>query len=245
MCEAVDGCAAPVVARMHGYALGGGSGLVAAPTSRSPLRTPCSASRRCGSGSSRRSSRRTSSRASAPAPRGATSSPASGSTRHRRCGIGLVARGRRRPRRAVERVRRGAPRRRAGGRARREAAVREQPSGGARRASRRPRSARAEGQEGLRAFLEKRAPSWADDASDLGRRRARERAQELGRRRPRVERAEHAPSSRKWRTALRRKNGSNAARGADPSARRSSRARTRTSWWSRESGAWWRRMRRA
>jgi len=27
MCEAVDGCAAPVVARIHGYALGGGSGL--------------------------------------------------------------------------------------------------------------------------------------------------------------------------------------------------------------------------
>jgi enoyl-CoA hydratase/carnithine racemase len=27
MCEAVDGCAAPVVARVHGYALGGGSGL--------------------------------------------------------------------------------------------------------------------------------------------------------------------------------------------------------------------------
>ena len=29
MCEAIDGCAAPVVARVHGYALGGGSGLVA------------------------------------------------------------------------------------------------------------------------------------------------------------------------------------------------------------------------
>jgi methylglutaconyl-CoA hydratase len=29
MCETVDGCAAPVVARVHGYALGGGSGLVA------------------------------------------------------------------------------------------------------------------------------------------------------------------------------------------------------------------------
>jgi methylglutaconyl-CoA hydratase len=29
MCEAVDACAAPVVARVHGYALGGGSGLVA------------------------------------------------------------------------------------------------------------------------------------------------------------------------------------------------------------------------
>jgi enoyl-CoA hydratase/carnithine racemase len=27
MCEAIDGCAAPVVARIHGYALGGGSGL--------------------------------------------------------------------------------------------------------------------------------------------------------------------------------------------------------------------------
>jgi methylglutaconyl-CoA hydratase len=27
MCEAVDGCPAPVVARIHGYALGGGSGL--------------------------------------------------------------------------------------------------------------------------------------------------------------------------------------------------------------------------
>src|SRR5947207_15370317 len=29
MCEAVDRCPAPVVARVHGYALGGGSGLVA------------------------------------------------------------------------------------------------------------------------------------------------------------------------------------------------------------------------
>src|ERR687887_1541256 len=29
MCETIDGCAAPVVARVHGYALGGGSGLVA------------------------------------------------------------------------------------------------------------------------------------------------------------------------------------------------------------------------
>jgi enoyl-CoA hydratase/carnithine racemase len=29
MCEAVDGCPAPVIARVHGYALGGGSGLVA------------------------------------------------------------------------------------------------------------------------------------------------------------------------------------------------------------------------
>jgi methylglutaconyl-CoA hydratase len=29
MCAAIDGCPAPVVARIHGYALGGGSGLVA------------------------------------------------------------------------------------------------------------------------------------------------------------------------------------------------------------------------
>jgi methylglutaconyl-CoA hydratase len=29
MCETVDRCAAPVIARVHGYALGGGSGLVA------------------------------------------------------------------------------------------------------------------------------------------------------------------------------------------------------------------------
>jgi methylglutaconyl-CoA hydratase len=29
MCEAIDRCPAPVVARVHGYALGGGSGLVA------------------------------------------------------------------------------------------------------------------------------------------------------------------------------------------------------------------------
>ncbi len=29
MCEAVDSCAAPLVVRVHGYALGGGSGLVA------------------------------------------------------------------------------------------------------------------------------------------------------------------------------------------------------------------------
>jgi methylglutaconyl-CoA hydratase len=29
MCETIDGCPAPVVARVHGYALGGGSGLVA------------------------------------------------------------------------------------------------------------------------------------------------------------------------------------------------------------------------
>src|SRR5919197_46179 len=29
MCEAIDGCPAPVVAHVHGYALGGGSGLVA------------------------------------------------------------------------------------------------------------------------------------------------------------------------------------------------------------------------
>src|SRR5204862_6218105 len=29
MCEAVDSCPSPVVARVHGYALGGGSGLVA------------------------------------------------------------------------------------------------------------------------------------------------------------------------------------------------------------------------
>jgi methylglutaconyl-CoA hydratase len=29
MCEAIDGCPAPVVAKVHGYALGGGSGLVA------------------------------------------------------------------------------------------------------------------------------------------------------------------------------------------------------------------------
>lgn len=29
MCAAIDGCPAPVVARVHGYALGGGSGLVA------------------------------------------------------------------------------------------------------------------------------------------------------------------------------------------------------------------------
>src|SRR5436190_1803571 len=29
MCEAIDSCPSPVVARVHGYALGGGSGLVA------------------------------------------------------------------------------------------------------------------------------------------------------------------------------------------------------------------------
>src|SRR5256712_8243749 len=29
MCEAIDGCPAPVIARVHGYALGGGSGLAA------------------------------------------------------------------------------------------------------------------------------------------------------------------------------------------------------------------------
>jgi methylglutaconyl-CoA hydratase len=29
MCETIDSCPAPVVARVHGYALGGGSGLVA------------------------------------------------------------------------------------------------------------------------------------------------------------------------------------------------------------------------
>src|SRR5881397_1781545 len=29
MCETIDRCPAPVVARVHGYALGGGSGLVA------------------------------------------------------------------------------------------------------------------------------------------------------------------------------------------------------------------------
>jgi methylglutaconyl-CoA hydratase len=29
MCEAIDGCPAPVVAQVHGYALGGGAGLVA------------------------------------------------------------------------------------------------------------------------------------------------------------------------------------------------------------------------
>ncbi len=29
MCEAIDTCPAPVIARVHGYALGGGSGLVA------------------------------------------------------------------------------------------------------------------------------------------------------------------------------------------------------------------------
>src|SRR3989442_13176643 len=29
MCETIDGCPAPVIARVHGYALGGGSGLAA------------------------------------------------------------------------------------------------------------------------------------------------------------------------------------------------------------------------
>src|SRR5205823_2371447 len=29
MCETIDRCPAPVIARVHGYALGGGSGLVA------------------------------------------------------------------------------------------------------------------------------------------------------------------------------------------------------------------------
>ena len=44
MCEAIDFCRAPVVARVHGYALGGGSGLAAcadiavAASNRSPVR---------------------------------------------------------------------------------------------------------------------------------------------------------------------------------------------------------------
>ena len=46
MLEAIDSCPAPVVTRVQGHALGGGAGLVAARTSRSPRPMRCSPSRR-------------------------------------------------------------------------------------------------------------------------------------------------------------------------------------------------------
>ena len=46
MFRAIDNCPRPVIARIQGAALGGGAGLAAAATSRSPPTTRCSASPR-------------------------------------------------------------------------------------------------------------------------------------------------------------------------------------------------------
>ena len=116
MLEAVDACPAPVVARVQGYALGGGSGLVACcdiavaapdavfgysevrlgiiPAVISPFVLP-----RIG-----------------PVRRGATSSPASGSTRRRRSASASSTRWPRISTRAVDVGRRGAAPGRSGGR---------------------------------------------------------------------------------------------------------------------------------
>ncbi len=70
MFETIDTCPVPVIARVHGAALGGGMGLCAVPTSSSPRAGPGSASPRRASGSCRRSSPRSSS------PRSARAMPA-------------------------------------------------------------------------------------------------------------------------------------------------------------------------
>src|SRR3954449_1076205 len=163
MCEAVDSCAAPVVARVHGYALGGGSGLaccadvtIAAPDAVfgfSEVRlgiVPAVISpfvfARIGTGAARRWF--------------VTGERIDAATALR---IGLVhevaddldaAVGR-----AVEAILSGGPEAvRAAKRLVREQPEPEELPGIAAR-----RRSSAEGQEGLRAFLEKRAPTWASE----------------------------------------------------------------------------------
>ena len=147
---------------------------------RSPTRR--SASRRCGSGSSRRSSRRSCSRRSGRAPRGASSSPASASTRRRRCGIGLVHEVADDLDAAVERVRRRDPEVRARRRRARRSGSRAstRPTARSSRESRPGCASGDEGQEGLRAFLEKRKPRWIRlRAAPLPRRRGRPRRHDV------------------------------------------------------------------
>jgi methylglutaconyl-CoA hydratase len=163
MCEAVDGCAAPVVARIHGYALGGGSGLaccadvtIAAPDAVfgfSEVRLgiiPAVISpyvfARIGAGAARRYF--------------TTGERIDAATALR---IGLVHEVADDLDAAVERVVEALL---AGGPEAVRAAkrlVREQPEPAELPGIAARRRSSAEGQEGLRAFLEKRAPSWASE----------------------------------------------------------------------------------
>ena len=161
MLEAIDSCPAPVVCACTATRSAAARGSSRARTSRSRGRTPCSASPRCGSGSSRRSSRRSSSRRSARAAR-----------RYFVTGERFDA-----GRRAPDRARVGGRRRTrasaaeaivdailAGGpEAVREAKrlVRERPTGVETARIAAARRTSDEGQDGLRAFLERRLAGLA------------------------------------------------------------------------------------
>jgi methylglutaconyl-CoA hydratase len=165
MLEAVDACPAPVVARVHGYALGGGSGLVACvdvavagedavfgfsevrlgiiPAVISPFVLP-----RIGPGPARRLF--------------LTGERFDAGTALR---IGLVHEVAADPRHAVERVVTDVL---AGGPEAVRAAkrlVRERPAGTETARIAAERRTSPEGQDGLRAFLEKRAPAWRSESS--------------------------------------------------------------------------------
>ena len=166
MLESIWRCPAPVVARIQGYALGGGSGLTACVDIarrrrgcglrllRGAARDHPGGDLADGAGEDRPATTR-----------GATSSPASGSTRQTALRIGLVDEVAEDLDAAVERVVADIL---AGG----PTAVREakrlvlEPGGEedllARAANRRTSD---EGQDGLRAFLEKRPPGWASGSS--------------------------------------------------------------------------------
>ena len=131
-----------------------------APTSRWPGRTRSSRSPRSSSGSSRRSSRRSRSRRSGRARPAATSSRASASTRRPRSASASCTRWRTTSTAPSTRSSTSSPS--AGPKAARHAKrlVLERPDGPdtARRIAERRTS--DEGQEGLRAFLERRPPAW-------------------------------------------------------------------------------------
>ena len=166
MFEAIDRCPAPVVARVQGHALGGGAGLVAVVGHRDrdagdDLRVLGGEARDHPRGDlavrAREDRRR--------APRAATSSPASASTRRRPCASASCSEVAGDLDAAVERV--VDELLSAGPHAARWAKrlVRERPDGPETARWIAERRASDEGQEGLRAFLEKRAPGWHDDVS--------------------------------------------------------------------------------
>ena len=162
MLEAIDSCPAPVVCCVHGYALGGGSGLVAcadiavawpdAVFGFTEVTARDHPGRHLAVRARRRSAR----------PRGATSSPASASTRTAALRIGLVSEvsedAGERAESIVRDILAGGPI------AVREAKrlVRERPDGEATAHIAAARRTSDEGQDGLRAFLERRSPGWLE-----------------------------------------------------------------------------------
>ena len=155
MCEVIDACPAPVVARVHGYALGGGAGSSPAPTSRSRPRTRSSGSARSASGSSPPSSRPSSCAESGPAQRGAGSSPASASARTWRFASGSSTKSQPTPTRrwagSSDAILAGGPEAvRAA-----KSLARDRPFGSETAEIAAARRTSEEGQAGLRAFLEK------------------------------------------------------------------------------------------